>query len=142
MSEADSEVAKRCKRIDVPFNRILQGSNLAALETTRHAPFFLILCDPPSKRATSKRILDTFSRSGPKSRNEAEANVAASHLTTVVNVWFREVPGSESEQGNPFWEASARENNHSELYAVFGRFSYTATESKVPCDRERVETAV
>ena len=86
MSEADSEVAKRCKRIDVPFNRVLHGSNLAALETTRHAPFFLILCDPPSKRATSKRILD--SRSGPKSRNEAEANVAASHLTTVVNVWF------------------------------------------------------
>ena len=98
MSEADSEVAKRCKRIDVPFNRILQGSNLAALETTRHAPFFLILCDPPSKRATSKRILDTFSRSGPKSRNEAEANVAASHLTTVVNVWFREVVRNRSKE--------------------------------------------
>ena len=100
MSQADSEVAKRCKRI----KRALQSytARLKSGGFGDHTPRALLPNPmrprPPSKRATSKLILDTFSRSGPKSRNEAEANVAASHLTTVVNVWFREVVRNRSKE--------------------------------------------
>ena len=98
MSQEDSQVAKRCKRINISRQSYTAWRNLVALEIIGHSPFFLNLCDSRSNRATSKRILDTFSRRGPKSRNEAEANVAASHLTTVVNVWFREVVRNRSKE--------------------------------------------